>query len=257
MVRSDAFLTSISVLFGVCVSLWATPFFSINLMNFAERWFDSILVFTTLVSLWWWYVVLLPATHPSSQYWHYLFDFAGLGAFALASRSWDRPKILFFLVGCATVIILLRFSWAFFYYYKHTWKKKNNSNGRLFKQAFASCMIIIMSKKEKINVPSIYTVALACPAILALALFLVLIALGGWTVAGADSGIARFQRLLILFDGATVQRWCRIAIIFGILMTIFWGYIILRVGEILSDRRPAATKTEKRATVKGREVSGA
>lgn len=123
------YLTFISIIFGVFISVWIQPIVeifppaisgsdpsdiptdikAIFSELFTERVLRGAVMFVMLICLWWWYGTFLGRVAPAREFWSYLYDFVSLSAFAVAFRMWGHPLIFPIIVFFAAALMLGRF----------------------------------------------------------------------------------------------------------------------------------------------------
>lgn len=105
--KTGTFLTFISVIFGLCIGLWAEALGKDEADPFenVRKFIDFMLAFGVLVSLWWWYGIMIPEAYPSSKFWHYALDLGALSLLAFASKFWYRPPAFFVLAAAGSVLV--------------------------------------------------------------------------------------------------------------------------------------------------------
>lgn len=122
------YLTFISIVFGVFISVWIQPIVEIfpppitgdgegvfdrikELFGllFSERTIRGAVMFVMLICLWWWYGMFLGRVAPAREFWSYLYDFVSLSAFAVAFRMWSHPLVFPMIVFLAAALMLGRF----------------------------------------------------------------------------------------------------------------------------------------------------
>lgn len=120
--KAHWYLTFISIVFGVFISVWIEPVVqifpdsgtatdiktTIGLL-FTEKTFRGAVMFLMLICLWWWYGMFLGRVAPANQFWDYLYDFISLCAFAVAFRMWGHPSVFPLIVFVAAGLMLGRF----------------------------------------------------------------------------------------------------------------------------------------------------
>ena len=127
-IHANRYLTFISIIFGVFISVWIQPIVEIfpppkseNAVDiyleikiifgelYTERVLRGAVMFVMLVCLWWWYGMFLGRIAPARSFWPYLYDFVSLSAFAVAFRMWGHPLIFPMIVFFAAALMLGRF----------------------------------------------------------------------------------------------------------------------------------------------------
>lgn len=116
------YLTFISIVFGVFISVWVQPLTTLfgngkteqELVNaFLSK--DAIrgaLMFHILICLWWWYGIFLGRIDPARTFFKFGYDFLSLCGFAIAFRFWDNAKVFPFIVFFAAALMFIRFGFA-------------------------------------------------------------------------------------------------------------------------------------------------
>ena len=109
----DWYVTFISIVFGVFISVWIQPF--------AGEHFETVqfvlvlrgfIMFMILVCLWWWYAFFLGQIEPANGFLMYLYDFTTLASFAIGFRFWDQPNLFPLSVLLGAGLMLVRFVFA-------------------------------------------------------------------------------------------------------------------------------------------------
>jgi len=106
--RQDWYLTLISLLFGVFISLWMDGLAKHGEMpDHPGGLALGLLVLLVLVCLWWWYGVFLGRVSPANNILLYVWDFATLATFAYGARSWAQPEQ--FMVALVIAVFMMAF----------------------------------------------------------------------------------------------------------------------------------------------------
>jgi|TARA_B100000315_G_scaffold165661_1_gene154309 hypothetical protein len=123
------YLTFVSIVFGVLISVWVGPFVRLaGKVNWGSKFWEQdaintfyqsfhdpkflllgFLMFVILVCLWWWYGIFLGQIAPAKGFFMYGVDFVTLGAFAIATGFWNNATIFPIAVIGATLLMLFRF----------------------------------------------------------------------------------------------------------------------------------------------------
>lgn len=116
------YVSFISIVFGVFISVWATQTaIVLNLAFTCEGQCDPTLtilvrggfLFAILICLWWWYAKFFFAVAPPKTFLMYFYDFLSLGIFAIAFSTWRTEVCYNFAVTTGAVAVALRLVFAY------------------------------------------------------------------------------------------------------------------------------------------------
>src|SRR3972149_1984332 len=114
--EDEWYVTFISIVFGVFISVWIEPLASLIQMysSLEEVLFTfviarGLLMLLILICLWWWYAMFLGKVEPAKGFVLDFYDFLSLGAFAVAARFWHRSLLFPTTVLYASALMLYRF----------------------------------------------------------------------------------------------------------------------------------------------------
>ena len=115
----ERYLTFISIVFAVFISLWVQPIFTlykdamtireVSVVFFDWKTVQAVLIFNILICLWWWYGVFLGRMDPAHSFYKYGFDFMTFSSFAITFRNWDHVNVFPIVVIIASALMAIRF----------------------------------------------------------------------------------------------------------------------------------------------------
>lgn len=111
------YVTFISIVFGVFISVWVQPLegegirgaFPPTSLSDALLLARAILMFVILVCLWWWYAIFLGKVNPAKGFPMYIYEFTTLAVFAIGFRYWDHAYLFPWAVFIGSALMLGRF----------------------------------------------------------------------------------------------------------------------------------------------------
>ena len=112
------YLTFVSIIFGVFISVWVEPieYLVDSKLSGDKEWWQltiyvlvGLFMFGILICLWWWYGMFIGQIAPARGFQMYGLDFAALALFAFAANFWHKPIVFTGAEVLASIPMAYRF----------------------------------------------------------------------------------------------------------------------------------------------------
>jgi len=143
------YVTFISIVFGVLISVWVQPFAelikqnngdSISEVLISSKALIGYLMLLILVCLWWWYGIFLGQISPANGFLMYLYDFVSLGTFAVSARLWFIREDENFVFPIAVIVACILMAIRFCIVYKYSPEKSSE------RRAISAALVVVVAE---------------------------------------------------------------------------------------------------------------